>query len=154
MLREEIMSVSNKKRLCEIVYFTLAVLAVLSSIFFVVTLSRSAVPAWARIVYFIWIGLIIGAVVFDVVCTRTHEGKFVSGIVIYVLSILSVIVPVVLYFMNSNNTGIFPDFFTIFISVAIMSFITVGFTIATWVVGESMVEHETAEVAIARRENN
>jgi len=147
------MSVSNKKTLSQIVYFTLAILTVLSSIFFVVTLTRSTVPSWARIVYFIWIGLVIGAVVFDIVCTKTHESKFISGIIIYVLSILSVIVPVVLYFMNSDNMGIFPDFFAIFITVAIMSFITVGLMIATWVVGESMVEHATAEVAIERREN-
>ena len=147
------MSVSNKKMLSQIVFFTLAILTVLSSIFFIVTLSRSTVPSWARIVYFIWIGLVIGAVVFDIVCTKTHEGKFISGIIIYILSILSIIVPVVLYFMNSNETGIFPDFFAIFISVALMSFITVGLLIATWVVGESMVEHATAEVAIERREN-
>jgi len=146
------MSVSNKKTLSSIVYYTLAILAVCSSAFFVVSLVRSTVPTWARIVYFIWIGLIIGAVLFDVVCTRAREGKFISGLIVYVLSILSVIVPLVLYFMNSNNMGILPDFFNVFISVSIMSFITVGLTIATWVVGENTVEHSTAEIAIERRD--
>lgn len=145
------MSVSSKKTLSQISYYTLTILAVLSSAFFVISLVRSTVPTWARVVYFIWIGLIIGAVVFDIVCTRTHEGKFISGMIIYILSILSIIVPVVLYFMNSNNMGILPDFFNVFISVALMSFITVGLTIATWMVGESLVEHATAEIEIDRK---
>lgn len=152
--REAEMSVSNKKILSQIVYYTLAILTVLSSVFFVISLARSTVPAWARVVYFVWIGLVIGVIVFDIICTRTHESKFISGIIIYILSILSIIVPVLLYFMNSNNMGILPDFFAIFISVALMSFMTVGFMIATWIVGESIVEHETAENAIELRENN
>ena len=142
------MSVDRKRILSQIVYFTLAILAVLSSIFFVSALVKSTVPAWARVVYYIWIGLMIGAVIFDVVCTKTHEGKFISGLIIYVLSILSIIVPVVLYFMNTGDMGLLPDFFNVFITVSLISFTTVGFTIATWVVGESLVEHETAEIAI------
>jgi len=153
MCKEAKMSVSKKKLLSQICYYTLAILAVLSSVFFLTALSKSAIPGWARVVYYIWIALIIGSVIFDVVCTRTHEGKFLSGIIIYVLSILSVIVPIVLYYMNTGDMGILPDFFNVFITVSLISFMNVGLTIATWVVGESMVEHETAEVEIARREN-
>ena len=58
----------------------------------------------------------VGVILFDIVCTKTHEGKFVSGLIVYVLSVLSVIVPIVLYFMNSNKTGIIPEFFNVFIT--------------------------------------
>ncbi len=147
------MSVSNKKTLSQISYFTLAILAVLSSVFFINSLARSTVPMWARVTYYIWIGLMVGVVLFDIVCTKTREGKFISGMVVYVLSILSVIVPIILYFMNSDKTGLIPEFFNVFITVSLFSFMTVGLTIATWFVGESLVEHETAEIKIERREN-
>ncbi len=146
------MSVSKKKVLSQIVYFTLAILSVLSSIFFVTALARSAVPTWARVTYYIWIGLIIGVIVFDIVCTKTHEGKFISGLIVYVLSVLSVIVPFVLYYMNTGTAGLIPEFFNVFITVSLFSFLTVALTIATWFVGESLVEHETAEIKIENRQ--
>ena len=84
-------------------------------------------------------------VIFDFICTRSGEGKFVSGLLVYVLSVLSVAMACILYFVNSGFMPLSADFFTVFISVSIVSLMVSGYLIATWCVGESLVEHATAQ---------
>ncbi len=145
------MSVNSKKGLSTIVYYTLAVLALLSAGFFIYCLMVKDVVMWAKVVYFVWAGLVIGAIIFDVICTGRGEGKIASGFIIYVLSLLAVVMACILYFLNSGATGLADSFFNLFISISLISLMATGFLIATWCVGESMVEHETAESEIARR---
>lgn len=137
------MSVGNKKTLSTVVYYTLAVLALCFAGFFVYALIIRDVAMWAKVVYFIWSALVIGAVIFDIICTSNGEGKTLVGLVVYVLSLLAVIMAAILYFTNSGMQGLATSFFNLFISVSIISLITTGFLIATWCVGERLVEHTT-----------
>ena len=136
------MSVNNKRWLSNIVYYTLAILALLSSAFFIYCLIMNPVAMWAKIIYFIWSGLVIGVVIFDLICTTTGESKQVSGLIIYVLSLMALAMACVLYFVNSGMGGIASQFFNLFISVSFVSMLTTGFMIAAWVVGQSRVENE------------
>ncbi|MBR6778602.1 MAG: hypothetical protein IKM43_00400 [Clostridia bacterium] len=145
------MSVESKRKLSVIVYYTLVILAIVSAIFFAYTLIIQNMVMWAKVVYFIWVGLVIGAVIYDVICTTTKESKYMSGWIVYILSLLSVVVAVVLYFMNTTRTGLIANFFNMVLSTSLISFIVSGFLIATWCVGESMVEHRTAEREIEGR---
>lgn len=147
------MSVQNKKILSLIVYYTLITLALLDAGFFIYCLIVKDVALWARIVYFIWIGLVIGAVIFDIICTATREGKTISGLIIYVLSLLALIMIVVLYFVNSGMAGLATDFFNLFLSISLISIMTTGYMIASWCVGESLVEHKSAQDEIKRRQS-
>ena len=139
------MSVENKKNLSKLVYFTLAILTLCAVAFFIYCLNVRAVATWARIIYYIWSGLVIGTVIFDFICTRSGEGKFVAGLLVYVLSVLAVVMACILYFANSGFMPLSADFFTLFISVSIVSLMVSGYLIATWCVGESLVEHATAQ---------
>ncbi|MBE5740964.1 MAG: hypothetical protein E7351_00295 [Clostridiales bacterium] len=139
------MSIRNKRALSTLVYYTLAIMTFLLSAFFVYALMVKDVVIWARVIYFIWIGLVIGVVIFDIICTRNKEAKTISGLIIYVLSVLAVIMAVLLYAMNSGATGLATSFFNLFISISIISLMTTGLMIATWCVGEHMVEHQTVE---------
>lgn len=147
------MSVENKKILSLIVYYTLVALALLNAGFFIYCLVIRDVALWAKIIYFVWVGLVIGAVIFDIICTATREGKVVSGLIIYVLSMLAAIMLVILYFMNSGMKGLATDFFNLFLSVSLISIMTTGYMIASWCVGESLVEHKTAQDEIVRRQS-
>lgn len=144
------MSVENKKILSIVVYYTLAVLALLSSGFFLFCLIVKDVALWAKIIYFVWIGFVIGTVIFDIICTSSGEGKQISGLIIYILSLLAVAMACVLYFINTSKTGLATDFVNLFISVSIVSLMTTGYMIATWVVGENLVEHTSAENEIQK----
>ena len=90
------MSVQNKRMLSTIVYYTLAILALASAGFFIYCLIIRDVVMWAKVIYFIWSGLVIGVVIFDILCTSTGEAKTVAGLIIYILSVLAVIMSVIL----------------------------------------------------------
>jgi len=133
------MSVGNKKTLSTVVYYTLAAITLAFAGFFIYALMVRDVAVWARIIYFIWTGLVIGTVVFDVVCTSNGEGKTITGLLVYVLSVLALIVSAILYFVNTGAAGLATNFFNLFISISLLSILTSGFLIATWVVGERLV---------------
>ena len=144
------MSVNGKRILSSITYYTLAVLTLLASAFFIYCLSIKDVVGWARIIYYIWTAVVIGVTIFDVICTNSGEGKFVSGVIVYVLSILAVAMACILYFVNSGMEGLATEFFNLFISVSLISLITTGFLIGTWAVGENRVEHTTTEIELGK----
>ena len=144
------MSVNGKRTLSSIVYYTLAVLTILASAFFIYCLSVKDVSMWARVIYYVWTAVVIGVTIFDVICTNSGEGKFVSGLIVYVLSILAVAMACILYFANSGMEGLATEFFNLFISVSLISLITTGFLIATWSVGENRVEHSTTEIELGK----
>ena len=145
------MSVFNKRNLSTIVYYTLAILTLAMSAFFIYCLAVKEVALWAKVVYFIWIGLVIGVTIFDVICTSSGEGKTVAGFIIYILSLLAVAMACILYFMNSGMEGLATEFFNLFVSVSLISLFTTGFMIATWCVGESRIEHKTSTQNISEK---
>ncbi len=143
------MSVFNKKVLSIIVYYTLVTLAIGAGAFFVFAVMINGLPLWAKIIYYVWVGLLVGAVIFDIICTCTHQAKTISGFIIYVLSVMAVAMTILLYLLNATTAGINPDFMQTYMSTSILSLITTGYMIATWCVGESVVEHATANKEIA-----
>ena len=147
------MSVENKKILSIIVYYTLAGLAVLSAGFFLYCCIVRDVVLWAKIVYFVWIGLVIGTVIFDIICTTNREGKEISGLIVYILSMLSIVMACILYFMNVTKTGLATDFFNLFLSVSIVSLMTSGYLIATWCVGESLAKYASSQDELQSKKN-
>ncbi len=150
------MSIFNKKVLAIIVYYTLIVLAMVSAGFFVFCLAVKDVALWAKIIYYVWTGLVVGVLFFDIICVNTHEGKTISGLIIYVLSILAVVMACLLYVLNAGRTGLATSFFNLFVSVSLISLMTTGYMIASWCVGESIVEHATAqdEMQAKRKQEN
>ncbi len=148
------MSVENKRMMSVIVYYTLAIMALASAGFFIYALTVKDVVTWAKIVYFVWSGFVIATVLFDLYCTSTGERKRITALLVYILSVLAVIMTCILYFMNTTKTGLLSDFLPLFTSISILSLITTGFMIATWCVGESLVEHSTSEKEIAKRQRN
>ncbi len=136
------MSVNNKMKLSNIVYYTLAVVTLIFAGFFIYALIINNVAMWAKVVYFIWTALVIGVVIYDIICINNRDGKTLTGLVVYVLSVLALIVACVLYFMNSGANGLADNFFNLFISISLISLITTGFMIATWCVGAKLVNHK------------
>lgn len=148
------MSVESKRKLSTICYYTLAILTFAVACLFGYALIIRRVAMWARVVYFIWLAVVLATVVFDVVCTHNNRGKEVTGLIVYVLSILSLIVAAILYFSNAGINGLVDNLFNMFISVSLLSVTVTGFLIATWIVGESLVEHKTAAKEIETQKIN
>lgn len=154
MTKEENMSVENKRKLSMVCYYTLAVLTFAVACLFGYALIIRRVAMWARIVYFVWLAAVLATVIFDVICTNNKHGKEMTGWIIYVLSILSIIVAGILYFSNAGLSGLVDNLFNMFISVSLLSITVTGFLIATWIIGESLVEHSTASKEIETQKIN
>ena len=142
------MSVEKKTVISSIAYYTLAILALAASIIFALNLMTDLLPAWARIVYYVWIAIAIGVIIYDVICTMKGEGKFLSGIIVYIVSILSVVMAIILYYVNGGLNGLVAEAFGMFITIPFLALMISGALIALWVVGESKIEHKKEEINI------
>lgn len=117
------------------------------------TLNRG-LPMWAKVLYTLWSCAVIGALVFDVVCTSIKRMKFVSGIIVYILSVVSVIVTAILYLVRAGiSTGLTTAFMPIFAGTAAIILSTSIYLVATFIVGEAVVEHATARKSIKQNQN-
>jgi hypothetical protein len=149
------MTIKGKKVLSIITYYTLFGIAILMaalSILFV--LNRAEIPMWAKVLYTLWSCAVIGTLIFDIVCTTTKRMKFIAGIIVYVLSIVSIVVTAILYLTNATLTaGLTAVFMPVFTGVAAIILSTTIYMIATFIVGEALVEHKSALKSIKDKQN-
>ena len=117
------MSVESKRKLSTICYYTLAILTFAVSCLSGYALIIRSVTMWAKVVYFIWLAVVLGTVVFDVICTHNNQGKEITGLIIYVLSILSIIVAAILY---SDATLFFLAYFMFGVPILGLGFVGYG----------------------------
>ena len=88
------MDFRQKKVLLNISYYTLIGLGIFSSILFILKVAFSNMPVYIQIIYYIWCGFLILYLFFDVFCTIKQRFKFISGIILFVLALLGVIMAV------------------------------------------------------------
>lgn len=139
------MSIKGKKVLSIITYYTLFAIAILMASMAILFVLNRVIPVWAKVLYTLWSCAVIGVLIFDIVCTTTKRMKFISGIIIYVLSIISIVVTAILYLTNASlTTGLTAVFMPVFTGVTTIILSTTIYMIATFIVGEAVVEHKTA----------
>lgn len=148
------MSIKGKKILSIITYYTLFAIAIIMAALTILFTINRALPMWAKVLYVLWACTVIGVLVFDVICTSTKRMKFISGIIVYVLSVLSIVVTCILYLVNTGlSAGLTSTFMPIFAGTAAVVISTSIYLIATFVVGESVVEHATALKSIRQKQD-
>ncbi len=139
------MSVKSKKTLSVITYYTLFGIAILMAAMSILFVVNRALPMWSKILYVLWSCVVIGTLIFDIICTSTKRMKFISGILVYVLSIVSIIVTAILYLVRSSLTaGLTATFMPVYTGVATIILSTTIYMIATFIVGEAVAEHKSA----------
>ena len=149
------MNIKGKKVLSIITYYTLFGIAILMASLAILFVLNRVVPMWAKVLYTFWSCAVIGTLVFDVVCTTTKRMKFISGIIVYVLSIISIVVTAILYLTSATLTaGLTAVFMPVFTGVAAIILSTTIYMIATFVVGEAVVEHKSALKSIKDKQNS
>lgn len=148
------MSIRAKKILSLITYYTLFAIAVLMSAMTILFVLNRVVPMWAKVLYVLWACVVIGTLIFDIVCTTTKRMKFISGILVYVLSIVSIIVTAILYLVSAGlTTGLTATFMPVYTGIAAIVLSTTIYMIATYIVGEAVVEHKSALKSIKEKQN-
>ena len=148
------MSVKSKKILSVITYYTLFAIAIIMASMAILFVINRALPMWAKVLYVLWSCLVIGTLIFDIVCTSTRRMKFISGLIIYILSIVSLVVTIILYLVSASLTaGLTSAFMPIFAGTSAIIMSTTIYMIATFIVGESVVEHKSALKSIKETQN-
>lgn len=139
------MSIKGKKTLSIIAYYTLFTIAIIMAAMTILFVVTRAFPLWSKVLYVIWACAVIGCLIFDIICTTTRRMKFISGLIVYILSVVSIIVTAILYLVSAGlTTGLTSVFMPIYTGVAAIVLSTSIYMIATYVVGESVVEHDSA----------
>ena len=148
------MSLKSKKTLSVLSYYTLFGIAIIMAAITILFTINRALPMWSKVLYVIWSCAVIGTLIFDVVCTSIRRYKFVSGILVYVLSIVSIIVTAILYLVSSTLTaGLTAVFMPVFTGTAAIIMSTSIYMIVTFIVGESVAEHASAIKSVKEKQN-
>lgn len=134
------MQIDQKKVLLNITYYTLIGLSLLTSALFILKVAFGNFPMYIKIIYFIWSGLLILYIAFDVFCTIRRVLKFVSGIILFVLALICVIMAVDVFFMQGVSFRTVTNLeVTYFINMS-LSFLPVYLSFFAFIFGEKIVE--------------
>ncbi len=130
---------SQKRVLLNMAYFTLIGLAIISCVFFILRISFSNLPLYIQIIYYIWTGALILNLSFDIVCTIQKRMKFISGIIMFVLTLLGVVMAVDVFFMQGVSFKAITSLeITYFINIS-LSFMPLYLGIFAYIFGEKII---------------
>ncbi len=137
------MEFTGKKVLLTIVYYTLIALNLAIAITFMVFLSVSGASLFSVIGYYILTSLFVLLMIYDIICTNVKRMKFVSGLILYVLCVLTVVMAFVVYALTVVN-GIVPaGIANIFTALITLSLAIAVIDIVIFSVGQKLIEFET-----------
>ena len=137
------MEFTGKKVLLNIVYYTLIAIMVAIGVAFLVILGISDIALFPKVFYFILTVLFILLIIYDIICTHLNRMKFVSGIILYALSIATLVMIFVLYGINATSALIPTDYVNIFATLSSISLSIMILGIIVYCVGQKIVEYKT-----------
>ena len=133
------MDANLKRILLNMTYYTLIGAMVAFEIFFMITLANATLATWERVLYFILAGALVAVVVYDVICTCMHRQKYIAGFILYVITILSVILGLVVMAVNSANGRLLIDISETFFRLILFSFIINTLAVVIYCTGEKLI---------------
>ena len=133
------MDANLKKTLQVMTYYTLIGVMLAFEIYFMITLAGASLANWERVVYYILAIALLIAVVYDIICTIMHRQKYISGFIIYVISITVVVISLIIFALNSANGRLLIEISEKFFRLILFSYIINGLTIAIYCTGEKLI---------------
>ena len=139
------MEFTGKKVLLNMVYYTLIAIMVAVGVAFLIILGTSDIALLPKIFYFILTILFILLIIYDIICTHLDRMKFVSGIILYVLSIATLVMIFVLYGINATRALIPTEYVNVFATLSSISLTIMILGIIVYCVGQKIVEYKTTK---------
>lgn len=121
-------------------YYALASIIMLLGVIFMIYLSTQTVPLYAKICFWILADAIIGVVIFDIVCTNIKKFKFIAGIILYVLGLVTFTLSIIVYISLSTNLILTPVQLFPYLVLFVLSWTMTIFTIVLFTVGINLIE--------------
>lgn len=136
------MKLREKSNLLTLTYYTLVLCTISLSALFVWFLLTQTDLLYAQIVYIVWTIGAVAIVLFDILCTKNNQRKYIVGILVYILFILAMVMSV-LTFMSTNVGGILiaEALYTYLGYYLLSSLITVMAILVFWV-GQNLIKTE------------
>ena len=131
---------NNQKRLfLNMAYYSLIGITILFCTTFVFRVIYSAMPLYIKIIYYVWTGALVLTIIYDLICTYNRGMKYISGLILYILAILSIIMAIDVFFMQGISIKTITNIeFTYFINMA-LSFIPIKLAIFAYLFGEKLI---------------
>lgn len=134
------MEQTKRKTLLSMTYYALVSIVMLLGVVFMIYLATQTVPLYAKICFWILADALIGLVIFDIVCTNIKRYKFIAGIILYVLSLVTFVLTIIVYISLSTNliltaVQVFP-----YLALFVLSWTMTIFTIVLFTVGLNLIE--------------
>lgn len=137
------MDFDKKKVLLNMVYYTAIAVMVAFVVFMFMSLSGASLAGWERVTFYILIALLVAVVVYDIVCTCMHSDKFISGLMLYCVTVALIVFTLIVFAINSNNIRLFIDISERFFRLILLSYIINALAVIIYSVGQSLVKRET-----------
>ena len=132
------METNNKRGLLNIVYYTTIIFMVVFAVIFGVFVARNLDVMWAKIAYFVWIALIVIATCYDFFCVVTHKRRYYSGLLLYIITIVTLVASILLFFSFSEAGIILPTGLFGYISCVFLSYFVNTLAICIYFMGNHL----------------
>ena len=144
------MEQSKQKTLLSMVYYALVSITMLLGVIFMIYLATQSVPLYAKICFLILADALIGLVIFDIVCTNIKRFKFIAGIILYVLSLVTFALSIIVYITLSTNlilsaVQVFP-----YLALFVLSWTMTVFSIVLYTVGLHLIQRPKRAVKTSK----
>lgn len=97
------MTINGKRTLLGITYYSLILFMIVLIVFFILGLRSERVYTWAEVCYIIISVLLALEVIYDLTCNFSGSMKFSSGVVLIVLTYITVILSFILFGIMATN---------------------------------------------------
>ena len=133
------MDANLKKVLQIVVYYSLIAIMLAFEVFFMITLANASMALWEQICYFVVAGLLVGVVVYDIVCTCIQSQKYISGLILYIITACVLVLSLIVMALNSNNGRLLIDISEKFFRIILFSYLINAFAILIYCTGEKLI---------------
>lgn len=141
--RESVMEANLKKVLLTVTYYSIIAVMVAFEVFFMISLANASMATWEKVCYYIIAGLLVGVVIYDIICTCLHSQKYILGFVLYGLTLATIALSLVVMAVNSANGRLLIDISERFFRLILFSYLINVLAILVYTTGERLIVNTT-----------
>lgn len=146
MGRIGVMDANLKKVLLNVVYYSLIAVMVAFEVFFMISLANANMAVWEKVCYYILAGLLVLMVVYDIICTCLHSQKYISGFILYGLTLATIILSLIVMALNSADGRLLIDISERFFRLILFSYLINILAILVFTTGEKLIVNTTNRI--------
>ena len=137
------MEANMKKVLTTIVYYSIVAVMVAMVVFMMVSLSPSSMAVWEKVCLYILTGALALVTIYDIVCTTMRRQKYISGFMLYIVSMLVVIITLIILALNSTDGRLILDISERFFRIILVLYLIDALAVCAYAMGEKLINIDT-----------